>query len=146
MILWVTIVSFVITGFTCGSFIFYFLRLTWGFLSCVGCVFQATALAFIKDTSFLLGAVKQPNIQSPVSLVQSNYIDLTYTVIISQAAVHRCNATADFLQKDKPFFQVTINDNDLLIHFVDRRVPMCSFLTSKKHWSILIPQDCLESM
>lgn len=46
----------------------------------------------------------------------SNLFD--FQVIIGQAAVHRCNATVDFRQKDKPFFPATINNNDLHNHFV----------------------------
>ncbi|KAI4381882.1 hypothetical protein MLD38_007907 [Melastoma candidum] len=40
-------------------------------------------------------------------------------VIINQAAVHRCNATVDFFQKDMPYFPATINDKSLHNHFVD---------------------------
>ncbi|KAL1293075.1 IAA-amino acid hydrolase ILR1-like 4 isoform X2 [Arachis hypogaea] len=40
-------------------------------------------------------------------------------VIIGQAAVHRCNATVDFLQEEKPFYPATINNGDLHKHFLD---------------------------
>ncbi|GFY97133.1 peptidase M20/M25/M40 family protein [Actinidia rufa] len=38
-------------------------------------------------------------------------------VIIGQATVQRCNATVDFLDKEKPFFPATINDKGLHEHF-----------------------------
>lgn len=38
-------------------------------------------------------------------------------VVISQAAVLRCNATVNFLQEEKPFSPVTINNVDLHEHF-----------------------------
>ncbi|XP_025617886.1 IAA-amino acid hydrolase ILR1-like 4 isoform X2 [Arachis hypogaea] len=40
-------------------------------------------------------------------------------VIIGQAIVHRCNATVDFLQEEKPFYPATINNGDLHKHFLD---------------------------
>lgn len=40
-------------------------------------------------------------------------------VIIGQAAVQRCNATVNFLAKEKPVCPATINDNDLHKHFQD---------------------------
>ncbi|XP_057976404.1 IAA-amino acid hydrolase ILR1-like 4 [Malania oleifera] len=38
-------------------------------------------------------------------------------VITRQAAVQRCNATVDFLAKEKPFFPATVNDKNLHEHF-----------------------------
>ncbi|XP_009786385.1 IAA-amino acid hydrolase ILR1-like 4 [Nicotiana tabacum] len=38
-------------------------------------------------------------------------------VIVGQAAVQRCNATVDFLTKEKPFFPPTVNDKNLHKHF-----------------------------
>ncbi|KAJ7963135.1 IAA-amino acid hydrolase ILR1-like [Quillaja saponaria] len=38
-------------------------------------------------------------------------------VITGQAAVHRCNATVSFLEKEKPSFPPTINDEDLHKYF-----------------------------
>lgn len=39
-------------------------------------------------------------------------------VIVGQATVQRCNATVDFLAKEKPFFPATINDKGLHEHFL----------------------------
>ncbi|KAG5537833.1 hypothetical protein RHGRI_025063 [Rhododendron griersonianum] len=39
-------------------------------------------------------------------------------VIVGQATVQRCNATVDFLVKEKPFFPATINDKGLHEHFL----------------------------
>ncbi|KAI8544555.1 hypothetical protein RHMOL_Rhmol08G0306400 [Rhododendron molle] len=39
-------------------------------------------------------------------------------VIVGQATVQRCNATVDFLVKEKPFFPATINDEGLHEHFL----------------------------
>ncbi|KGN59844.1 IAA-amino acid hydrolase ILR1-like 4 [Cucumis sativus] len=38
-------------------------------------------------------------------------------VITGQAIVHRCNATVDFLENDKPIFPPTVNDKELHEHF-----------------------------
>ncbi|KAF7843447.1 IAA-amino acid hydrolase ILR1-like 4 [Senna tora] len=38
-------------------------------------------------------------------------------VITGQAAVQRCNATVNFLDKEKPYFPPTVNDGDLHDHF-----------------------------
>ncbi|XP_008806725.2 IAA-amino acid hydrolase ILR1-like 1 [Phoenix dactylifera] len=38
-------------------------------------------------------------------------------VIVAQASVQRCSATVDFLIKERPFFPVTVNSNDLHEHF-----------------------------
>ena len=38
-------------------------------------------------------------------------------VITGQAAVQRCNATVNFLDKKKPFFPPTVNNADLHEHF-----------------------------
>ncbi|PSS07374.1 IAA-amino acid hydrolase ILR1-like [Actinidia chinensis var. chinensis] len=38
-------------------------------------------------------------------------------VIIGQATVQRCNATVDFLDKEKPFFPTTVNDKGLHEYF-----------------------------
>jgi metal-dependent amidase/aminoacylase/carboxypeptidase family protein len=45
-------------------------------------------------------------------------------VIIGQAAVHRCNATVDFLHGVKPFYPPTVNNGDLHEHFVNVAVNM----------------------
>ncbi|KEH18272.1 putative peptidase M20 [Medicago truncatula] len=45
-------------------------------------------------------------------------------VIIGQAAVHRCNATVDFLHGVKPFYPPTVNNADLHEHFVNVAVNM----------------------
>ncbi|KAL5062797.1 hypothetical protein RYX36_024534 [Vicia faba] len=45
-------------------------------------------------------------------------------VIIGQAAVHRCNATVDFLDGVKPFYPPTVNNGDLHEHFVNVAVNM----------------------
>ncbi|KAH7866714.1 hypothetical protein Vadar_023925 [Vaccinium darrowii] len=39
-------------------------------------------------------------------------------VIVGQATVQRCNATVDFLAKERPFFPATINDKGLHEHFL----------------------------
>lgn len=38
-------------------------------------------------------------------------------VIVAQASVQRCSASVDFLNKDRPFFPVTVNSKDLHGHF-----------------------------
>lgn len=38
-------------------------------------------------------------------------------MIVAQASVQRCRATVDFLDKDHPFFPVTVNSKDLHVHF-----------------------------
>lgn len=45
-------------------------------------------------------------------------------VIVGQAAVHRCNATVDFLHGVKPFYPPTVNNADLHEHFVNVAVNM----------------------
>ncbi|KAI5422728.1 variant 2, IAA-amino acid hydrolase ILR1-like 1, partial [Lathyrus oleraceus] len=45
-------------------------------------------------------------------------------IIVGQAAVHRCNATVDFLDEVKPSYPPTINDGDLHEHFVNVAVNM----------------------
>ncbi|KAL6005978.1 IAA-amino acid hydrolase ILR1-like 4 [Asimina triloba] len=40
-------------------------------------------------------------------------------VIIGQAAVQRCNATVDFLAEDRPFFPVTVNEENLHSFFLN---------------------------
>ncbi|CAK8560286.1 unnamed protein product [Lathyrus sativus] len=45
-------------------------------------------------------------------------------IIIGQAAVHRCNATIDFLDEVKPSYPPTINNGDLHEHFVNVAVNM----------------------
>ncbi|KAK1285272.1 IAA-amino acid hydrolase ILR1-like 1 [Acorus calamus] len=40
-------------------------------------------------------------------------------VIKGQAAVQRCSATVDFLEKDRPLFPVTVNNKDLHEHFLN---------------------------
>ncbi|CAJ2663738.1 unnamed protein product [Trifolium pratense] len=45
-------------------------------------------------------------------------------VIIRQAAVHRCNATVDFLDEVKPAYPPTVNKGDLHKHFVNVAVNM----------------------
>ncbi|KAI5422735.1 IAA-amino acid hydrolase ILR1-like 5 [Lathyrus oleraceus] len=45
-------------------------------------------------------------------------------VIIGQAAVHRCNATVEFLGGVEPFYLPTINNGDLHQHFVNVAVNM----------------------
>ncbi|CAI8611596.1 unnamed protein product [Vicia faba] len=45
-------------------------------------------------------------------------------VIIGQAAVHRCNATVDFLEDWEPFNPPTVNNEDLHEHFVNVAVNM----------------------
>ncbi|CAL5195577.1 unnamed protein product [Lathyrus oleraceus] len=45
-------------------------------------------------------------------------------IIVGQAAVHRCNATVDFLDEVKPSYPPTVNDGDLHEHFVNVAVSM----------------------
>ncbi|CAI8608049.1 unnamed protein product [Vicia faba] len=45
-------------------------------------------------------------------------------VIIGQAAVHRCNATIDFLDEVRPNYPPTVNNGDLHEHFVNVAVNM----------------------
>ncbi|KAI5422740.1 variant 2, IAA-amino acid hydrolase ILR1-like 1 [Lathyrus oleraceus] len=45
-------------------------------------------------------------------------------VIVGQAAVHRCNATIDFLDEVKPSYPPTVNNGDLHEHFVNVAVNM----------------------
>ncbi|KAL5062964.1 hypothetical protein RYX36_024701 [Vicia faba] len=45
-------------------------------------------------------------------------------IIIGQAAVHRCNATVDFLDDAKPSYPPTVNDGNLHEHFVNVAVNM----------------------
>ncbi|CAK8560282.1 unnamed protein product [Lathyrus sativus] len=45
-------------------------------------------------------------------------------VIIGQAAVHRCNATVNFLEGVKPFYPPTVNNGNLHEHFVNVAVNM----------------------
>ncbi|KAJ6963679.1 hypothetical protein NC652_002102 [Populus alba x Populus x berolinensis] len=40
-------------------------------------------------------------------------VSLQLQVVTGQAAVQRCKAVTDFLEKDKPYFSPTINDKDL---------------------------------
>ncbi|KAH0451283.1 hypothetical protein IEQ34_018582 [Dendrobium chrysotoxum] len=39
-------------------------------------------------------------------------------VIVGQASVQRCSATVSFLEKERPFFPVTINNDTLHAHFI----------------------------
>ncbi|XP_058743579.1 IAA-amino acid hydrolase ILR1-like 4 [Vicia villosa] len=45
-------------------------------------------------------------------------------IIVGQAAVHRCNATVDFLDEEKPSYPPTVNDSTLHEHFVNVAVNM----------------------
>ncbi|CAI8608051.1 unnamed protein product [Vicia faba] len=45
-------------------------------------------------------------------------------IIVGQAAVHRCNATVDFLDDVKPSYPPTVNDSNLHEHFVNVAVNM----------------------
>ncbi|CAK8560284.1 unnamed protein product [Lathyrus sativus] len=45
-------------------------------------------------------------------------------IIVGQAAVHRCNATVDFLDEVKPSYPPTVNNGDLHEHFVNIAVNM----------------------
>ncbi|CAK8566354.1 unnamed protein product [Lathyrus sativus] len=45
-------------------------------------------------------------------------------IIVAQAAVHRCNATVDFLNGVKPSYPPTVNNGDLHEHFVNVAVNM----------------------
>ncbi|KAG6789018.1 hypothetical protein POTOM_005100 [Populus tomentosa] len=44
-------------------------------------------------------------------------VSLQLQVVTGQAAVQRCKAVIDFLEKDKPYFSPTINDKDLNDYF-----------------------------
>ncbi|XP_058743580.1 IAA-amino acid hydrolase ILR1-like 4 [Vicia villosa] len=45
-------------------------------------------------------------------------------IIVGQAAVHRCKATVDFLDEEKPSYPPTVNDSNLHEHFVNVAVNM----------------------
>ncbi|CAL5195579.1 unnamed protein product [Lathyrus oleraceus] len=45
-------------------------------------------------------------------------------IIVGQAAVHRCNATIDFLEEEEPSYPPTVNDSNLHEHFVNVAVNM----------------------
>ncbi|RWW25428.1 hypothetical protein GW17_00010223 [Ensete ventricosum] len=65
--------------------------------------------------AILLGAAKI--LQEHRDDLQVCYSFLNQCVIVAQASVQRCSASVDFLNKDRPFFPVTVNSKDLHGHF-----------------------------
>ncbi|XAR49966.1 hypothetical protein NMG60_11004158 [Bertholletia excelsa] len=62
-------------------------------------------------------------------------------VIIGQATVQRCNATVDFLDKEKPFFPATINDNRLHEHFQSVAIDMLGIVNVKERQPMMGSED-----